>query len=112
MIPKPGDVIESNQIGCNQYTVVDAINRGDGLHLHLQVIWPKAEATIHPRTVDCWFNSLREDGHLLVTGWITADMPWWSTIHGADDTPFRRLEFRLIERSRGEQQLDLFGEAA
>lgn len=114
MIPKPGDVIQSNKIGCNRYTVIDAISRADGIHLHLQVIWPQEEADRHPRAVDCHYNGLREDGDLLVhwAGWITSEVAWWNTIQGQDDTSPRRLEFRVIEQARGEQQLDLFGEAA
>lgn len=111
MIPRPGDLIESNHIGCNRYRVVEISRSDDRVHLFCHVVYPPEDKN-HPRNVEAWFNEMHEDGDLIVSDWYEPWMGYYRALTGTDDTSPRRLEFRIIGRGHYEEQLALFGEAA
>lgn len=110
-LPHPGDVLQSSHGGCNRFAVVNAQAFADGIHLHLQVLYPK-DSHLHGRRIDSWFNGLRDEDGLLVSSWAFPKDAYYSALNGPDTTSPRRLEFRVVERANYKRQLDLFGEAA
>lgn len=111
MIPRPGDLIESNNIGnCNRYRVISAgADFGGNIWLHCHKIYPN-DGKDHPRDAEVYINALREDVDLIVGDWYEPWMAYYTALTGPDNTSPRRPEFRIINREPA--QLALFGEAA
>lgn len=111
MIPRPGDVIQSNQrMGVRRFRVEKVIVAESQVYMECVCIPPDDGMPYTPR-VEVGFSGLTVEGDKLVGPWTYPEQNSYAYLtEGFVWGQPAREEFRVIERGRHEEQLSLFGE--
>ena len=112
MTPEPGDLIQSNKLGCNRYRV-EKTGRDESGRIWFTGVVLLPEYLEHGGTVESTYSGLTEEGDRLVGRWTYPDQGGYEYLtEGHIAGHPARAVFRVIGRARKVVQLDLFGEAA
>lgn len=112
MTPEPGDLIQSNKLGCNRYRV-EKTGRDESDRVWFTGVVLLPDYLGHGGKVESTYSGLTEEGDRLVGRWTYPDQGGYEYLtEGHIAGQPARAVFRIIGRERKVMQLDLFGEEA